>query len=218
MPRCVGGNNADDNLIVLSGDDHFFAHLLLAKIYGGKLKHAAHMMRNRVGSIRGRLARERYAWVARAHAVEAARNQKQYLTDPEARARMAAALRGKPKSPESIAKRVAKQKGTRFNFSPEERRKRAERLKVVTSRPGHYEMVKEKLRNKRVSPETRLKISKSLMGHPVSDEARRKMGLAFLGRKHSIETRVKTSASVKAALAARRMRMAATLDLFDGAR
>lgn len=35
-PRHAGGNNADDNIVALTPSEHFFAHLLLAKSFGGK--------------------------------------------------------------------------------------------------------------------------------------------------------------------------------------
>ena len=37
VPRAIGGDDAPDNLITLTPEDHFFAHLLLAKIHGGNL-------------------------------------------------------------------------------------------------------------------------------------------------------------------------------------
>lgn len=37
LPRCMGGGDDPSNLINLSAEDHIFAHLLLAKAYGGVL-------------------------------------------------------------------------------------------------------------------------------------------------------------------------------------
>ena len=37
VPRSLGGGDEAHNLIALTPEDHFFAHLLLAKIHGGKL-------------------------------------------------------------------------------------------------------------------------------------------------------------------------------------
>ena len=37
VPRSLGGDDTPGNLIRLTPEDHFFAHLLLAKIHGGKL-------------------------------------------------------------------------------------------------------------------------------------------------------------------------------------
>lgn len=44
LPRCMGGTDEPQNLIRLRPEDHFFAHLLLAKIYGGRLWAAVNMM------------------------------------------------------------------------------------------------------------------------------------------------------------------------------
>ena len=44
IPRCIGGKDSPDNLVNLTFREHFVAHLLLAKIYGGKLWHAVKMM------------------------------------------------------------------------------------------------------------------------------------------------------------------------------
>jgi hypothetical protein len=37
VPRSLGGGNEPENLIDLTTEDHIFAHLLLAKIHGGKM-------------------------------------------------------------------------------------------------------------------------------------------------------------------------------------
>lgn len=37
LPRCMGGGDEAENLIALTAEDHYFAHLLLARVHGGKL-------------------------------------------------------------------------------------------------------------------------------------------------------------------------------------
>jgi len=44
LPRCMGGGNEPENLIRLTPEDHYFAHLLLAKVHGGKLASALWLM------------------------------------------------------------------------------------------------------------------------------------------------------------------------------
>jgi hypothetical protein len=44
VPKSFGGTNEKDNLVKLSAREHFIAHLLLVKIYGGKMVVAAYMM------------------------------------------------------------------------------------------------------------------------------------------------------------------------------
>lgn len=45
----MGGNDSEGNLIALTAGDHFFAHLLLAKVYGGKMWAAVVAMANLCG-------------------------------------------------------------------------------------------------------------------------------------------------------------------------
>lgn len=45
-PKSLGGGDGPDNIIKLTASDHFFAHLLLAKIHGGKMYLALMFMCN----------------------------------------------------------------------------------------------------------------------------------------------------------------------------
>lgn len=45
-PRCLGGGDESENIIRLTPEDHYFAHLLMAKAYGGKLWAAVYAMCN----------------------------------------------------------------------------------------------------------------------------------------------------------------------------
>jgi hypothetical protein len=49
QPRSLGGSNDPDNLVKLTAKEHYVAHLLLAKIYGGPMVTAAWMMTNTRG-------------------------------------------------------------------------------------------------------------------------------------------------------------------------
>lgn len=44
LPKALGGTNKKDNLVRLTAREHFICHLLLAKIYGGNMWYAIHMM------------------------------------------------------------------------------------------------------------------------------------------------------------------------------
>jgi len=59
VPRSLGGSDERDNLIALTADDHYFAHLLLAKIHGGRLASALFLMSSRADS--SRVTRSSYA-------------------------------------------------------------------------------------------------------------------------------------------------------------
>ena len=49
VPRCMGGSDESENLVVLSLREHFIAHLLLSEMYGGKLTYAFYLMSKREG-------------------------------------------------------------------------------------------------------------------------------------------------------------------------
>lgn len=46
MPKSLGGTNDPNNLVELTAREHFIAHLLLAKIYGGPMIYAAWALQN----------------------------------------------------------------------------------------------------------------------------------------------------------------------------
>lgn len=67
QPRCLGGGDEASNLIDLTPEDHFFAHLLLAKIHGGKLwSPVAFMVGGSRKDYRPTQSRKKYGWVCRA--------------------------------------------------------------------------------------------------------------------------------------------------------
>ncbi len=49
LPRSMGGSDSQENIIALSAEDHYFAHLLLAKIYGGKMSWALQLLAETAG-------------------------------------------------------------------------------------------------------------------------------------------------------------------------
>lgn len=106
IPRCMGGGNDKDNLVRMSARAHFVAHLLLAKMYGGKLIIAAFRM-----SCDGKHASRTYEWLRRKNSAEVSKNMKgntygrflkgkmpperaECMRTPEARAKLSLALRG----------------------------------------------------------------------------------------------------------------------------
>ena len=64
VPKALGGTNNKNNLVDLSAREHCIAHLLLAKIHGGPMWHAANMM-----LINGKIKSSRlYAAIRKHHA------------------------------------------------------------------------------------------------------------------------------------------------------
>jgi hypothetical protein len=69
LPRSLGGGDELQNLILLSAEDHFFAHLLLAKIHGGRLwAPVAFMIGGQRKDWRPVKSRREYGWAKRAMA------------------------------------------------------------------------------------------------------------------------------------------------------
>lgn len=69
-PRSLGGGNEPENLIRLTPEDHLFAHLLLAKVNGGKMWVAVHAMcyllNDSTGKHRKYANRTKFGYVRRA--------------------------------------------------------------------------------------------------------------------------------------------------------
>lgn len=49
VPRSLGGGDGTENIVVLTAEDHYFAHLLLAKMHGGKMAWALQLLAETAG-------------------------------------------------------------------------------------------------------------------------------------------------------------------------
>lgn len=67
-PRSHGGSNSKNNIVKLSASDHYFAHKLLAKIYGGGMIRALVLMsRPLSNSAKFKKTRKDYEYVRKHH-------------------------------------------------------------------------------------------------------------------------------------------------------
>jgi hypothetical protein len=201
-PRCLGGGNEAENLVRLPSRCHFVAHLLLAKMHGGKLIYAAWLMRNS-----GRYTSRKYEWLQRCHS-ELRRATK---NTPEYCAKMSEALSGeknywygktlsaehkaKLRKPKTISDKViaARLAITGKPLSDERRRK-----------------ISEGQKGRKMSPET---IAKSIAGrrrngtdkHTEATKAKMRANHAdFRGEKHPQYGKKASRESVAKAVATRR--------------
>lgn len=80
LPRSIGGGDEPSNLIRLTPEDHFFAHLCLAKMHGGKLwAPVAFMAGGTRKDYEPIVSRKRYGWTLRAMGRESSgENARQY--------------------------------------------------------------------------------------------------------------------------------------------
>ena len=105
IPRALGGSDDPSNIVKLTAREHFVAHLLLAKMYGGKMWHAANIMSNC-----RRYTSKDYAYVRKRHALEISKRHKGKIVSQEMRdkisqdtvrhAKISKALKGRSKTPE----------------------------------------------------------------------------------------------------------------------
>lgn len=65
IPRAKGGGNQKSNLVFLTGREHFVAHMLLARIYGGGMWQAAKMMKNARNGVQRRNVNSRLYEIAK---------------------------------------------------------------------------------------------------------------------------------------------------------
>jgi hypothetical protein len=156
IPKCMGGTDNLINLVELTPEEHYLAHLLLVKIYpdNDKLIFAAHKMcQNSNGH---RMNNKIYGWLRRRHSDAMSRIHKGRT----------ASNKGIPHSGETKAKIAKSMEGRGLS---EESRK-----KLSLSKTGHCH-----------SEETKEKISKALSGGTrttPTEETRRKISIAMKER------------------------------------
>lgn len=191
VPKSIGGHSTDPrNLVMLTAREHFIAHFLLAKIYGGSQWAAIHRMRGNDGFyVNSRL----YAVARREHARATGDRFRGVPKSPETRAKMSAASIGKKKSPESVEK---VRKALRGRKATE---KQLLSLSLGRTRPDGY--VSPLCGKPRSTPWMLGRIP-SNKGKKASAETRAKLSAIKKGRKQTPEQIAKRVAARKATLAA----------------
>lgn len=173
LPRCLGGGEQSENIVRLTAGDHFFAHLLLAKIHGGPLWYAINALiaGQRIGD---RKADRRFMLRARRYYEQA---RKGFAEAHSAKmkgvfAGSAHPMYGKPCSPVALAKLKAR---LADGFNP-------------MSTPEARAKVGAAHRGKVLSEKTRRLIGASRIGVPVPPDVRAKMSATHKGKKLKPET------------------------------
>jgi hypothetical protein len=169
IPKCMGGDNSEDNLVILRPEEHYVAHQLLVKIYPNeyKLVYALHIMTvdNRH---HGRFLNKEYAWVRRAYSE---------------------AMSGRTLSAEHRRNiglgNIGKRKG--LTYEDQYGKEKAEYLRELKS---------QQLSGRKLSDETCSKMSESKMGHAVEPETIEKIREIHIGSTRSETTRLNISKSL----------------------
>jgi len=171
VPRSHGGSNKKDNLIALTPRQHFIAHRMLWKAYGGSMARAYFMMSatgkyGKIGSKTYSMAREEYS---KQVVIQMSKKPNIPAFTPEHREKLRQAKLGTKVSDSTKAKISAFQKGRKHDA--EFGRKVSEAKKGKSNGRIGYKQ----------SQETRNKIGKAQIG-----------ALNHMhGKKHSMETKMK---------------------------
>lgn len=185
VPRSLGGDDTPGNLIRLTPEDHFFAHLLLAKIHGGKLWYALMAMcHDRYGkrsADAGYLRRQRKSYARAREGYSAAIKEQVALGLHFTQTPQFRALRSAQEKARAAA-------GLHHMQTPEARKALSERMKTDAAAGKLYAQ----------TPEGRAATSARMKGRTVGEETRRKLSAKQIGVIPTAEQRAKMSASHKA--------------------
>lgn len=114
VPRCMGGSDSPNNLVRLTPEEHFVAHLLLVKMYPSepKLVYAANMMTVSSSNVK-RSNNKSVGWLRR----ELARNLRNMMSTPERKSQYSQRMKkDNPMNRSGVAKRVADIRRERGNL------------------------------------------------------------------------------------------------------
>lgn len=171
-----------DNIVMLTAREHFVAHLLLAKIYGGVMSFAAQSM-----SLHGRYGSRQYEWLREESALYLS-STRQGAGNP---------MFGRKQTPEHVAKSLAGRRRS-WGDSPSPLKGRAisqqhrERISAHQQEHGNYwkgkkmppevvERMRARMVERMKDPEVRRHLSEINTGKVVSDDVRAKISAATRG-------------------------------------
>ncbi|MEO6302338.1 MAG: HNH endonuclease signature motif containing protein [Bacteroidia bacterium] len=167
LPRCLGGTNDKNNLILLTAKEHFIAHLLLTKIYEGKDKRKMYFAF-------WRMCNTKDGYIPTSSQYENGRKLLSIAFSEERKSK----------------------KGIKLNLSDEQRKKLHERRLGKKHTAESIKKMQLVQKGKIISIEQRKKISEAKTGQNHSLESKEKISAAHKGKKISEETKKKTSSSV----------------------
>ena len=170
-PRSLGGPCTKENVILLTPREHYLAHLMLWKAYGGPMTYAFFMMANRMSiSLADVVSARQYDKVRQ----EVSKLRSAFRYSKESKARMSESAKARPHKPCS-----------------EETKK-----KIGEANRGKTSWAK----GQKKSEETRAKMKEAQKDRkPISEETRKKLRESHLGQKASKDSCKKRSESGKQA-------------------
>lgn len=101
LPRCLGGKDVKINLVELTPEEHYVAHLLLVKMHPGNIKLTWAAMQMTQGTRNNQRSNKIYGWLRRRLAEELSKKFKGSKHTDEAKAKMSASRLGVKRKPHS---------------------------------------------------------------------------------------------------------------------
>ena len=192
VPRCMGGDDNEINLVTLTPEEHYVAHQLLVKMcrYQGtelynRLVFAMNMMtvgrkktNKKYGWARRKLSRamsERFLGKSQTHEHIEKRREK---------------LVGQKRTPETCLLISQRKTGVKRNWSPTEEQRQATR---------------ERMKEFRHSEEAKKKITGRRKGTPMTDAQKEQISKTQKGRTRNAETRARIAQAAKESWARRKL-------------
>ena len=158
IPRCMGGTDDLKNIVALTPEEHYLAHLLLVRIYKGvhSLVVAAVLMTGYKSGYR--VNNKSYGWVRKQYSEQCRERRTGYVFSEETRAKIAKSNTGKRHSTEtkkkqSLAKLGKPSPNKGKTFSEEHRRKLSEAKKGIKQSPETIEKRFAKIRARKLERE-----------------------------------------------------------------
>jgi len=183
LPKCIGGLNNEDNLVLLTAKEHFVCHKLLVEIYPDKngLLYALFLMCNC----------KNHKHFSRDYIVSSNEYERCRILVSKIKPKIRTGYKHSIETRRKIA--IANSGKT---IPQEQRDKISNSLKgrIMPERSAEYKsnMSKAQL-GKKASEETKLKMSKTRTGVSMSEEHRLKMIQVRTGTHHSEETKIRQS-------------------------
>lgn len=191
LPKCLGGDDIESNIVLLYPEEHYLSHLLLCRIYpkNQKLLYAALNMTT--GSLvnSGKRNNKLYGWLRRQYAESMRGDNNPNRRNPEIQKEAAKKRIGQKRT--EITKHRMSLAQTGRIFSEETKDKMAAAAK---NRPPISEETRTKLKQRKPNPYwtgkqmsdgTRAKMSASRKGKSMSEEAKAKMRVAAKAREEN---------------------------------
>lgn len=216
IPKSLGGFDEQSNLIILTGREHFIAHMMLWKTFGGKMACSFWFMSNNKREHSGKLTSKQYVNLKKDRklseemkiklsilykgktyeeiygedrAKEIKEKQKNKVCSQETKKKISKANKGRKKSKETRKKLSETNKGkpNPFKGVPKTEEHKKNLSKAAKNRPPR-------------SLQHRKKLSESKKGKKRSEETKKKISKTSKGKKRSEETKKKMSDSKRGKL------------------